>query len=85
MILIIEIIICIAYILYSVLVQLQLLKNGIYTKKQKIFQSIVVWLFPFLGAYLVRWIMNYKKPTGSAENKEPTWKRLIKYDEHYEG
>jgi hypothetical protein len=37
-----------------------------------------------MGAILINWVMNYRKPIGSAENKEATWKRLIKYDEHGE-
>jgi len=84
MIRIIEILVCITYFFYSLWVQLRLSKNIIYNRKQKTLQSFIIWLLPFIGGALINWLMSYNKLTGSAENKEASWKRLIKYDEHGE-
>ena len=36
---------------------------------------------PFVGAFLINYLLKYKPLKGSRPTKEPSWKRLVKYEE----
>lgn len=44
---------CIVAISINIFTQLKLAKSVDYESKQKLFQSILLWLIPFFGAYLI--------------------------------
>lgn len=70
------------YILFSTYVEYKLIKNRGYEKTQKIAQSFIIWLLPIMGGILVNWLLKYNNPTGTHNNKIPSWKRLIKYEDN---
>jgi len=72
----------IIYVIFSSYVEFKLLKYKLLGRKQKISQSFLIWLIPFFGAFLVNWLLNYKSPEGARPNKEPSWKRLVKYEDN---
>ncbi len=69
-------------IFYSIYVQYKLILSKRVLKKQKIYQSIIIWILPFIGANIVNWLLTYKSPQGTHKNKIPSWKRLIKYEDN---
>jgi len=71
------------YILYSIYVEYKLMSSKLTLRKQKIYQSIIIWSLPLIGAILINWLLKYKKLEGSHNNKISSWKRLIKYREYY--
>ena len=74
--------ILILHVMYSIYVQYKLIFSKLILKKQKVYQSIVIWTIPFIGAFLVNWLLKYKSPEGSHKNKIPSWKRLVKYEDN---
>lgn len=76
------ILIILIYLIYSGLIEYRLLNNKLVGATQKIFQSFIIWLLPFIGAFIINWLINYKRPTGTHLDKTPSWKRLIKYDDN---
>lgn len=66
---------------YSGYVQVKLIRLKTYTQKQKLLQSLIIWLIPFFGA----WIIDFTtRQLNINYNKEESWKRLVKYDENNE-
>ena len=76
------ILICSFYLIFSSIIQYKIFKSKKFEPKQKLAQSLLLWLIPILGAFLVNWMNNIKQPEGSHKNKIPSWKRLVKYDEN---
>lgn len=70
------------YVLLSSFYQYKIYVNTKFGRKQKIAQSILLWILPFIGIVFVRSFLNYRSVEGSHKHKIPSWKRLIKYEDN---
>ncbi|WP_346854880.1 hypothetical protein [uncultured Draconibacterium sp.] len=70
---ILMIVLLVLYVVFNFYVQIKLIKTNKVTNKVKVVQTIVIWIFPFLGAWTVNWTLNYKKPNAIKERKKKNW------------
>jgi hypothetical protein len=78
------VLLALTYLTISILSTRLILTSKLLGQRQKIIQIIITWLIPLIGG-LILIIFNKKdKPIGSDIDKEPSWKRLVNYDEHGE-
>ena len=74
----------IAYIAIGVIATRLIWKAAFLNQGQKIIQTLIVWMLPYAGGILLILLNKKQKPIGIEIDKEPSWKRLVTYDEHGE-
>ncbi len=62
--------IIIAYFVFAFIIQVKIILRKNTPINIKVFNSIIIWILPFIGAWAINWIISYKESSKKDMNKD---------------